>query len=154
MTDGGGTEVLFYHLERAPLDRVLPGLLEKSLERGWRAVVQASSAERLEALDTLLWTYRDQSFLPHGTATDGHAERQPVFLTLGEETPNSANIRFLVDGADTDDLAAYDRVVYLFDGHDEAAVARAREQWTRAKDAGHDVTYWQQSEAGKWEKKA
>lgn len=154
MSEADPTEVFFYHLERAPLERVLPQLLEKTLERGWRAVVQASTSERLEALDTLLWTYRDEAFLPHGTARDGDAAEQPVFLTTTDDNPNDANIRFLVDGADAGDLEAYRRAIYLFDGRDEEAVQRARAQWAAAKDAGHDVTYWQQSESGAWEKKA
>jgi DNA polymerase-3 subunit chi len=147
------TEVLFYHLERQPLERVLPSLLERTLERGWRAVVQAGSEERVEALDTLLWTYREESFLPHGTKRDGNLAAQPVYLTSNDDNPNGASVRFLVDGADTASHSAYARLVYLFDGNDAAAVARAREQWKTAKDAGCDVTYWQQSAEGRWEKK-
>jgi len=148
------TEVLFYQLERQPLDRVLPGLLEKTLERGWRAVVQVGGEERLEALDTLLWTYREDSFLPHGTASDGFADRQPVFLTMNEDNPNGATVRFFVDGADCQDLEAYARVVYLFDGRDEGGREGARAQWKAAKARGFDVTYWQQNDRGRWEKKA
>jgi DNA polymerase-3 subunit chi len=154
MSSTGSTEIFFYHLERAPLERVLPELLEKSLERGWRAVVQAGSDERVEALDTALWTYREDSFLPHGTASLGHPERQPVYLTTGEGNPNEAAIRFLVDGAEPGDLSGYERAVYLFDGRDAEAVEHARAQWMAAKEAGHAVTYWQQNERGKWEKKA
>ncbi len=148
------TEVLFYHLERQPLERILPTLLEKSLQRGWRAVVQAGTSERVDALDGILWSYREEAFLPHGTSADGHGEAQPVFLTDTDVTPNEAEVRFLVDGAETGDVSCYVRVVCLFDGNDESAVARARKQWSAFKDAGHDVTYWQQGEAGKWEKKA
>lgn len=148
------TEILFYHLERAPLENVLPELIEKSLERGWRAVVQASSEERLNAIDTALWTYRDDSFLPHGQAADGSPERQPVYLTTQESNPNGAAVRFLVEGASASDLADYERAVFLFDGRDAGAVERAREQWQQAREAGYPVTYWQQSPAGKWEKKA
>lgn len=148
------TEVFFYHLERAPLERVLPELLNKTLERGWRAVVQAGSPERLEALDSLLWTYDDASFLPHGRSADGHEDRQPIFLTTGEENPNGAGVRFYVDGAEAASLDGYQRAVFVFDGQDEAMVERARAQWTDAKAAGHDVTYWQQSAEGKWEKRA
>lgn len=150
-------EVLFYHLERAPLERVLPGLIEKSLQRGWKAVVQASSPERIEALDALLWTYRDDSFLPHGTASDDNASLQPVILTVEEVNPNGAEVRFLVDGAtieDAADMAAYERLVFMFDGHDEAAIARARERWKVARTGGHAVTYWQQDEHGRWHQKA
>jgi len=148
------TEVLFYHLTRQPLDKVLPGLLEKTLERGWRAVVQAGSGERVDALDALLWTYADDSFLPHGTARDGMSDQQPVFLTIKEENPNGATVRFLVDGAEAPDLSGYTRAVYIFDGRDDAALAQARAEWKRIKGAGHAVTYWQQNENGRWEKKA
>jgi DNA polymerase-3 subunit chi len=148
------TEVLFYHLGRQPLDKVLPGLLEKTLERGWRAVVQAGSGERVEALNALLWTYADESFLPHGSARDGFTEQQPVFLTAGEDNPNAATVRFLVDGAQAGDLRGYTRVVYIFDGRDEEAVAQARTAWKHAKGAGFEVTYWQQADSGRWEKKA
>jgi DNA polymerase-3 subunit chi len=148
------TEVLFYHLTRQPLDKVLPGLLEKTLERGWRAVVQAGSGERVDALDALLWTYADDSFLPHGTARDGMPDQQPIFLTVKDENPNGATVRFLVDGAEAPDLAGYTRAVYIFDGRDDAALAQARAEWKRIKGAGHAVTYWQQNDNGRWEKKA
>ena len=146
------TEVLFYHLERASLERVLPSLLERTIERGWRAVVQSGSAERLEALDLALWTYNDASFLPHGTARDGDADRQPVYLTLGDESPNGAGVRFLVDGAEMTEFSGYVRIVCIFDGNDQDAKDKARAQWQAAKAAGCAVTYWRQSENGRWEK--
>jgi DNA polymerase III subunit chi len=148
------TDVLFYHLERQPLERVLPSLVVRTLARGWRAVVQAGSEERVEALDTLLWTYSEESFLPHGTRKDGNIAEQPVFLTIEDVNPNGATVRFLVDGADLADLAGYERIVYLFDGNDESAVARAREQWKSAKGAGCAISYWQQSPEGRWENRA
>jgi DNA polymerase-3 subunit chi len=148
------TDILFYQLGRQPLDRVLPGLLEKTLERGWRAVVQVGGEERLESLDALLWSYREDSFLPHGTVKDGFADQQPIFLTTGDGNPNGAHVRFLVDGADCSERDGYARIVYLFDGRDEDGRAKAREQWKAAKDAGFSVTYWQQNEKGRWEKKA
>jgi DNA polymerase III subunit chi len=152
-TANGKTEVLFYHLERQGLESVLPSLVEKTLERGWRAVVQAGSQERLASIDLALWTYKDDSFLAHGQAKDGHAAEQPVFLTTGSEIPNGAGVRFIVDGAETQEFSGFVRIVFMFDGNDADAVARAREQWKAAKGAGCPVTYWQQSAAGKWEKK-
>src|SRR6476660_4606185 len=119
----GNTEVYFYHLERRTLEEVLPTLLERSIERGWRATVQAASKERVEALDTLLWTYREESFLAHGTSRDGRPDAQPIYLTAGGDNPNEAQVRFLVDGAELADAAPYARVVYVFDGRDEGAVA-------------------------------
>ena len=154
MTSSGGTEVLFYHLERQTLEQVLPGLVERTLERGWRAVIQAGSPERLAAIDTLLWTYKEDSFLAHGTRAEGHSEHQPVFLTTGDDNPNGAGVRFLVDGAPASDFTGYTRVVCIFDGHDPGAVEVARAQWKAAVAQGAAVTYWQQTEAGRWEKKA
>lgn len=148
------TEILFYHLQRQPLQAVLPGLLERSLARGWRCVVEGGNPERLEAIDSHLWTYADESFLPHGLASEAHARETPIVLTAGPENPNGANVRFFVDGATTDDLTAYDRAVILFDGTDEDALAGARAEWKKLKDAGHAPTYWQQSAEGRWEKKA
>ena len=148
-------EVLFYHLQRQSLDKVLPPMLEKSLERGWRVVVQAASTERVEALDAQLWTYADDSFLPHGTARQGESREQPVLLTLDEHNPNRAAVRFLIDGAPVpQDAAAYQRVVLLFDGEDDEAVAAARARWTEAQAAGFEATYWQADENGRWQRKA
>ena len=149
-------EVWFYHLDRWPLDRALPALLEKSVKRGWRAVVQATSPERVEALDAALWTYDEASFLAHGTMRDGDAALQPIVLTTGTENPNGAAIRFMVDGAEVAaalDGTAYERVVLMFDGNDADDRAAARRQWADLKKAGHEVAYWQQSEDGRWEKR-
>jgi DNA polymerase III subunit chi len=146
------TEILFYHLERASLDSVLPGLLEKTLERGWKAVVRTGSRERLEALDNHLWTYRDEAFLPHGAGGEG--ERHPIWLTDGDDAPNDPQILFLVDGARTDPSGVGDleRCVMIFDGDDEPAVTQARGFWKATAAAGHVVTYWKQTENGRWEK--
>jgi DNA polymerase-3 subunit chi len=153
------TETLFYHLERRSLDAVLPGLIEKTLERGWRAVIKTESAERADAIDTLLWTYDEQSFLPHAQMGDGKPDRQPVLITVEDGNPNSAQVLFLVGGAEAPpwsraDVAALTRVVLLFDGRDPDMLARARSSWKQAKDAGHDVTYWKESPSGKFEKQA
>jgi len=146
------TEVLFYHLERRPLESVLPELLQRSLDRGWRVIVKVGSDERLEALNAHLWSYEDASFLPHGSAADGHAESQPVFLTTGDDNPNGAAVRFLVDGAESPDLSGYDRIVFMFDATDAEALERARNSWKAARNAGVDATYWRQDENGRWAK--
>jgi DNA polymerase-3 subunit chi len=133
------TEIRFYHLTRKTLEQALPELLEKTLERGWRAVVMAGSPERVEALTHHLWTYRPDSFLPHGSAKDGNAEDQPVWLTVADERPNGAEVLFLVDGAQTAQPGAYARVCEIFDGNDETAVAAARARWKAYKAGNHDL---------------
>ena len=151
------TETLFYHLERRALEDVLPGMVEKSLERGWRAVIRTDSAERSEALDNLLWTYDDQSFLAHAQSGEGEAARQPVVITVEDENPNGAQILFCVGAAgpadwDGQSLAALARIVLLFDGRDSAALSAARDAWKSARASGHEVTYWKESPSGKFEK--
>ena len=149
------TEILFYHLQGQKLEGVLTPLLEKSLERGWKVAVQGASEERIDALDAHLWTYREDGFLPHGTWREADAALQPVLLTLDDGNPNEATVRFLIEGAAVPaDAASYQRLVLVFDGDDDVAVAAARAQWTDAKARGFEATYWQPDEQGRWVKKA
>lgn len=149
------TEVLFYHLQNQPVERVLPPLLEKSVERGWRVVVQTASEERADALDSHLWTYRDDSFLPHGTWRDRDAAEQPIILAVDGGNPNQASVRFLIDCADLpQDASAYERLVLVFNGEDDDATAAARAAWSDSKARGFAVTYWQPDEQGRWQRKA
>ena len=143
-------EILFYQLERRPLESALPDLLQRSLDRGWRVVVKVGSEERLEALNAHLWTYDEASFLPHGAVADGNAAEQPIWLTTGDDNPNGATVRFLVDGAETADFSGYDRIVFIFDAADAEALTKAREAWTAARGTGSEATYWRQDENGRW----
>jgi DNA polymerase-3 subunit chi len=152
------TEIRFYHLQRARLETVLPVILERCHQRAERVLVLAGSSERVEALAALLWTYKPDSFLPHGTARDGEAAAQPIFLaTAGDgpiENPNQASVLILSDGAQHPAVGAFRLACTLFDGHDEAAVAAAREQWRRYRAEGHTVVYFQQDDVGKWQETA
>ena len=148
------TDVFFYHLERQPLESVLPRLLRASLDRGWRVVIQAASDERVEALASALWTFDEESFLPHGSKADGLAELQPIWITDRHETPNAATVRFYVDGAEVATIDGLTRAVVIFNGGDTEAVQRAREDWKRFKAQGHSISYWQQDEHGRWQNHA
>ena len=147
------TDIHFYHMTRKTLEQALPELLEKTLGKGWHAVVMAGSPERVESLTQHLWTYKPEGFLPHGNAKDGHAEDQPIWLTVEDERPNAAQVLFLTDGAQSAQLGQYERVCDMFDGNDEQAVSAARARWAACKSAGHSLTYWQQGENG-WQKQA
>lgn len=146
------TEVLFYHLTESTLEEALPALVERSLARAWRVVIQTGSEERRDALDQHLWTFRDDSFIGHGAEHEPHAADQPVLLTTGAGNANAADIRFLVDGARPPDLAPYQRVVFMFDGHDETQLSLARQDWKAVRAAGHQATYWKQTPDGRWER--
>jgi DNA polymerase-3 subunit chi len=147
-------EVWFYHLESSSLDRVLPELLQKTMGRGWRAVVRATSRDRLDHLDGWLWSYRDDAFLAHGLDDEPLADRQPILLTTGVENPNGAQALFLLDGAEPGELDGYERCIILFDGRDEAALEGARARWAAMKGRKLPVSYWRQTEGGSWEKQA
>jgi len=149
------TEILFYHLQRQSIEHVLPALLEKSVARGWRVVVQGGSEERIEALDAHLWTYREGSFLPHGTWREAEPAQQPILLTVNDENPNGATVRILVDSVPVPENAGtYQRIVLLFNGDDPDAVETARIRWRETKKQGFDLTYWQSDEHGRWHRKA
>jgi DNA polymerase III subunit chi len=153
-------EIWFYHLLDAPLERVLPALIERAIDRQWHCIVQAATPERLAVIDELLWTYTDESFIPHGTAQEGDAQHQPVYLTCGPENPNAAAVRFFMERAQIEPVLAgaqgrsYKRCLLLFDGNDAEQLADARQQWAVLKAGGHDLAYYQQSEDGRWQQKA
>ncbi len=155
MSEGGGTEVYFYHLERRSLEqtccRRCSSCRSSAAGAPWCRRRARSESKRS---NTLLWTYREESFLPHGTARDGHASAHPIYLTAGDDNPNAAQVRFLVDGATLADASPYARVAYVFDGRDAEAVARARAEWQAAKARGDAVSYWQQDADGRWQQKA
>lgn len=145
-------EIGFYHLLSTPLERALPRLLERARAQGNPVVVRCGSSERVAQLDALLWTYDEASFLPHGSARDGNAAAQPIWLTDREENPNRATMLVLVDGVEAGDLSSFARCADMFDGNSEDSVAAARERWRNARTAGHNLTYWQQTAAG-WERR-
>ena len=147
--------VYFYHLTRQPLEAVLPMLLEKSLAAGWRCAVRGVDMRRLEWLDEKLWLGREDGFLPHGLAGGDHDALQPVLLTVDLVVANNPTAILAIDGAEVspEEVAPLERVSILFDGNDDAALARAREQWKALTEAGCSAQYWSQ-ESGHWEKKA
>jgi DNA polymerase-3 subunit chi len=147
------TGIRFYHLMQKSLEQALPELLEKTIERQWRAVVMAGSPERVEALTSHLWTYKPDSFMPHGSAVDGNAEQQPIWVTAEDECPNGATVLFLTDGAASARIGDYQLVCEIFDGNDDAAVTAARSRWSQYKSSGFELSYWQQNERG-WTKQA
>ena len=146
-------EILFYHLTESRVEDALPSLLERSLERNWRVAVQTVDDARCELLDDHLWTFRPDSFLPHGMDSGPNADLQPILLTSGAANQNKAGVRFVIDGAEPPELSGYDRVVFMFDGHDDSQVQSARGHWKRLKGEGHTLSYWQQNQDGRWEKK-
>jgi DNA polymerase III subunit chi len=147
-------EILFYHLTETKLEDALPSLLERSVERNWNVVVQTGTEERRDALDNHLWTYSADGFLPHACDGEEAIEQTPILLTTAQHNPNNATVRFLVDSAVPSALETYERVIFMFDGHDEGQVEDARAHWKALKSQAHTLTYWQQNAEKRWEKKA
>lgn len=149
------TRVDFYHLQKQSLEEVLPKLLEKAYQTGNKTVLKIGNEQRVEFINTHLWTYNDQSFLPHGSRKDGNAAEQPIWLTSDDDNPNQATLLFLVDGAQKspEELTAFDRVFNIFDGHSEPALVQARQFWKTLKTSDVELHYWQQDDAGRWTEK-
>ncbi|MGD2133826.1 MAG: DNA polymerase III subunit chi [Maricaulaceae bacterium] len=141
----------FYHLERTSLAEALPPLLEKARGKGWKAHVRSVSETRLAELDDALWTYRDESFLPHGRADQPGAARQPIVLSLDEERPNAAELIVLTDGVGLPTSSeGVERCVVMFAADDEEAVHAARQTWKSLKADGAALSYWRQTPDGGW----
>jgi len=147
------TDIRFYHMITKRLEQALPELLAKAITVQPRIVVKAGSRERIEALDSLLWTYDAGSFLPHGYIRDGNEAEQPIWLTTEDDNPNGAQMLVLADGATSPHVKDYTLCCELFDGNDEDAVKAARARWSAYKAEGHELTYFQQDEQGRWVKK-
>jgi DNA polymerase III subunit chi len=143
----GAAEWWFYHIEHTSLDAAIAPLIEKCLERRWRVLV-VGKTETLDRLDRGLWTWRDESFLPHGRGrTD--PSKQPVLLSTEPTPVNNAKVALLLDGSDADP-SQFERVMVVFDGGDEAARAKARQQYKAATDSSGKARYFQQERAGGW----
>ncbi len=149
------TRIDFYHLQRAPLEQVLPKLCEKAYATGKRIKILLGLSERVEFINSLLWTYSEESFLPHGSKKDGFAEDQPIFISATEENENNAELLILADGAQpaVERLQNYERVLNIFDGNDETALSNARIYWKAIKTLGGELHYWQQNANGSFEQK-
>ena len=150
------TRIDFYHLQKVTVEQALPRLLEKAYTTGKNVLVKIGNEDRVEFLNTVLWTYDDQSFLPHGSKKDGNADRQPIWLTAGDDNPNASKMLFLVDGAkvDIEKLTNFDRVFNMFDGSSEESLFQARELWKHIKSLGLECFYWRQDNNGCWQQKA
>ena len=154
MSQDRSGEIWFYHLERSTLDQVLPELLDRTLQRGWRALIRVADPALMEQIDEQLWAWRDDGFLAHGRADQPHAERQPILLSDGGAGANGAQALFIVDRSDLDASEPFERCFVIFDGRDDEALKHARERWKTLKSAGADLAYWRQTEQGRWEKAA
>ena len=148
------TEIRFYHMERSNLEQTLPALVNKALQNGHKIIIKASNENDLEKLNEHLWTYNPNSFLPHGSAKDGHNAAQPVYLTIKDENPNEADVLILTQGAQSESLKDYKLVCEMLDGHNGEQIASARTRWKSYKEDGFEISYWQQGPQGGWENKA
>jgi len=150
MSEAQKPEWWFYHLQRTTLERAVGPLLEKCLERGWRVLAVSPDVTRRAALDEALWTYDDQSFLPHGQAEAEGLDpaSQPILISSDTENRNQAAVALLMDGVELPADAAFERCMVMFDDGDTATRQKAREQFKAAKDAGFSARYFQQSGRG------
>ena len=144
-------DIRFYHLTSTPLEKALPKLMEKVLANGMRAVVVSGNEQRMDTLNTCLWTYSTQTFLPHGSRKDSHPEEQPIYLSTQLENPNAATVLAITDDAMPETLEGFERYLYFFDGNDQDALTKARMRWKHCKEGEIEVSYWKQNDKGAWE---
>lgn len=148
------TDIRFYHIQNRSVNDTVPPLLNKALEGGHKIVLRTGNAASVKALDEHLWTYRDDSFLPHGAKGGAHADQQPIYITDDTDNPNGADVLIVMPGASAEGVGDYKLCCEMLNGRDEAQVSAARTRWKTYKEAEYTVTYWQQTDAGGWDKKA
>jgi len=145
----------FYHLQKDTLEQALPKLVLKAYETGKNIKITVGNELRVDSINTLLWTFDEESFIAHGTKKDGMSEMQPVYISADDDIPNNATFLFLADGADlsVENIHSFDRIFYLFDGHNENELAKARSVWKMCTQENMERHYWQQNTQAKWEEK-
>ncbi len=145
------TEIRVYHLSITPLEKALPGILQKILERDMRAVVLTESGDRVSDLNAKLWTYAQQSFLPHGAAADGFAADQPIWLTEKDgDNPNGAKVLVLVDEIHSQHISNYELAcIFLTPTQSDSPSWHKQE---KAWEAEHQLMHFKQDPTGKWQK--
>ena len=146
-------EISFYHLTAQPLNIALPKLLSKVRTANMKVVVKVRNLEDMNDIDQVLWTYEAESFLAHDTLKSKYQKDQPIYITTGEENPAIADVLVLTDGSTSEDMESYKRVLDIFDGNNSSALDAARERWSKYKNDGYVISYFQQTESGGWVKK-
>lgn len=141
-------DVSFYQLLKTPLEKALPKLVEKIYESGFRILIVCESAERVAALNSLLWTFSQSAFIPHGF--EGDPTRQPIWLSTELKNVNSANLLIITNGFFLD-TNGFEKVLDIFDGTDDVSLTNARARYLKYKEKEHNMTFWRQSETGAWE---
>ncbi len=146
-------EVAFYQLTTTSLEKTLPKLLEKAYAADQRAVVLVDSQERLELLNSVLWTYSTNAFLPHGSAVDDPIthNRQPIWLTTKIENPNNATLIVVTSGQIIEAKSGFSRCIDIFDGSYPEALKDAENRYKHYQDLGFSCVYWRQTLQGGWE---
>ena len=147
-------DIRFYHMEQSTLDKALPAITLKAWQSGKRVKIRVPDKKEATRLNDVLWTFQPDAFLPHGLSGDKNAARQPVLLSVEDDNANDAQILILTHGCTVNDVSAYSMVCEMLDGRVESQIKDARARWKIYKEAGYDLTYWQQDENGKWNKKA
>lgn len=148
------TEIRFYHLQKKSAESVVFDLAERALTRDHRIIIRVKDENDAQRLNDFLWTNKSDSFLPHGTAADGHADQQPVFITATNDNPNKADVVMLMPGAESTGIDAFRLCCDILDGRDEEQIVAGRARYKDWRSQGHELSYWQQSDAGKWEQKS
>lgn len=141
-------QVDFYHLDRSPLEHVLPRIAERVVEGGGRLLVVSGDDGLAEQLDVHLWNYSAESFLPHGRAGEAGEADQPILISAVLDPLNGARNVALADGVWREEALGFDRAFYFFDGE---TIAGARAAWRALAGRGDvDPRYWKQDDNGKW----
>lgn len=144
------TDIRFYHLQTMNAEQALPGLVARAHENGGKVLVRMRSEQEVKRLDDLLWTHAPYSFIPHGIT--GDPMDHPVWITADAGNPNAADT--LISVHLELEETGFSLICLMFDGLDSKTLEAARNKWKNLKDSGAELTYWQQTPQGGWEKKA
>lgn len=111
-------------------------LADKAYGLGHTVYLYAGSDAQAAALDDLLWTFRQDSFVPHERYPSMEEASSPVLV--GVAVPATVSAQVLINCTDRlpEGFERFERVVELVDQQPEA-LAKSRERFRQYRDQGH-----------------
>ena len=146
------TQIIFYSTAPLQVEKTLFALLEKSLEKGNKSLLLFKDKEKCLSINEQLWTYKQNSFLPHISEDDQIYDNidVPVYLSTKNENPFKAELLFSIDGFLPDNIDHFERVIIIIDVNDELLNEKYKKYYLDINKNFEDIVFYKSDDNGKW----
>jgi len=113
-------------------------LIEKAHNRGHRVFVYCNHQQEAEKLDELLWTFKDDSFIPHNLLGEGPEPPPPVQIGFDKEPRGFNDILINMAASIPNFFTRFQRVMELVPASEEAKII-SREHYRYYRQQGSQL---------------